>query len=138
MCSNPGGTNSYNRETIKALLSMNDESSWLLQSYVYLYGRGITYLNPDCFTNLKNLTNLGLSSNNLTCLDASLFIDLINLQYLYLDNNHLTSLDSLLFNNLKSLNSLYLSSNQLTSLAASIFNNLTRKANNHLHWKPIF
>jgi hypothetical protein len=124
LCSNPGGVNSYNRTTVQVLVGVNDESSWLSQTKVDLSSKSISYLDLDCFTNLTNLINLNLYSNQLVCLDSTLFKHLINLQILDISWNQLTSFDPSLFKNLKSLQRLYLSFNKLTTLDPSLFENL--------------
>ena len=74
--------------------------------------------------NLKRLTTLSLSSNQIIQIQPGLFYSLVNLETLWLQNNKLTLLDSKLFMNLKRLTWLGLWSNQITQIELGTFDSL--------------
>jgi Leucine-rich repeat (LRR) protein len=84
----------------------------------------------DWYNGLSNLieqTTIDLSSKKISSISANTFSNLINLtESLILTNNKLTYIDSNTFYGLSSLNSLYLDKNQIRSLSPNAFNGLSK------------
>lgn len=78
-------------------------------------------IDPDVFSNLKQLVSLDLSYNIIETLDRRLFSSLINLESLYLNNNHLKTLEGNIFSDLMNLKKLDLYYNKLEALNVNSF-----------------
>lgn len=100
-------------------------SSFFLLKLLNLRGNKIDYLEPKCFTGLKRLLQLDLSSNFLTILTDNIFSDLVNLDILNLNKNQIFHIQPYAFAGLMNVKYLYLNSNDLKKLGDRMFKQLT-------------
>ena len=98
-----------------------------------LYSNQITSIKSDMFNNLINLTNLVLSFNNISVIEDNAFNHLLILQNLYLYGNKITSIKSDAFSNLTNLNKLSLTNNPISFVSESAFVNLPKLTSLDLH-----
>ena len=85
---------------------------------------GLTKLQIDDFSGLKNLTGLVLEHNQFTTLDPNRFRGLDSVRYLCLNSNPITTLPSGVFSGLPSLRELCVEITSLTTLDSNLFSGL--------------
>ncbi|XP_060528551.1 SLIT and NTRK-like protein 2 [Cylas formicarius] len=100
-------------------------SNFFLLKVLNLRGNAIDYLEPKCFSNLKRLLQLDLSSNFINILTNNIFSDLMNLDILNLNKNQIFYIQPYAFSGLINLKYLYLNNNDLKKLEDKIFAHLT-------------
>lgn len=104
---------------------------------LYLYNLNINDLTGlQEIPNIRSITSIILSNNQLTTLPERIFAGLSNLEILYLDHNPLRQLRAGVFDDLTSLKTLSLNYNDLTTLPEGIFSRLSNLeklslSNNH-------
>ncbi|XP_076155315.1 uncharacterized protein LOC143138809 [Alosa pseudoharengus] len=85
---------------------------------------GLKYLHYDIFKDNTQITELGLSGNDLTILSPDIFLPLRKLYRLYLSETHLKTLDFLVQAKLDHLYYLQVSNNQISSINDTIIMSL--------------
>ena len=82
-------------------------------------------IDPEAFSNLKQLISLDLSGNGINSLKRSCFSGLDKLKYLNLSQNRFESIGENVFSSLKNLRVLDLSENKMDELNANSFEGLS-------------
>ncbi|XP_065222753.1 protein toll-like [Planococcus citri] len=90
-------------------------------------------LPSGIFEQLKQLTNLNLSENNLSSVDGNIFKSMPKLKELYLHNNKLVDLPGSAFSNLTELTKLTLHTNKIQTLNDGTFDDLKQLQDLSLH-----
>ncbi|KAL1490092.1 hypothetical protein ABEB36_012834 [Hypothenemus hampei] len=99
--------------------------SFFLMKYINLKDNKIGNLEQKCFSGLKRLIHLDLSSNCIKIITANIFSELINLDILNLNYNKIFHIQPYAFTGLINLKFLYLNNNDLKKLEDQMFKPLT-------------
>lgn len=104
---------------------------------LYLSWNDIAKLPDGVFDQLTTLQHLDLRGSGLTKLQIGIFDKLNNLQRLELNDNKLTKIPSNFFDNLISLREINLSNNHIEYLDQHIFDNLSNLEFLYLYFNPL-